>query len=210
MDSYENMLIERTLNQIERSTTCANYFFRNEELKSLTWFKPLLEAGWFNCKSEVNDGGKPLKLYYHNERSVHYSTPFWKPLWYLERIPDEIYKLNNEYRDYYINELINIIIKTSDFLIKGKTMEYKNYQIIISFIEIIDKLEEKDIPLKIINYCEKWINFMEHEELVFSFINDKILPKIINNEKKLNRFLEMKIDEYFKRHINNKLKELTC
>lgn len=143
-----------------------NHFFKN--LKSIEWFYPIKEKGYF--KPDINT--QPQKA----TEEGYYSIPRWNVLPYLEKISQQIYK-NEEYTD----ELLKIIKDVTQYHIDNNNI-LENYHTWWYFVKILLNIPNNEISLDIIELISIWLDSRFDNILPGSDIATKLLPKFLNSE----------------------------
>lgn len=164
--------VVETLSNILMVPTFYEFFFQNE--KSVKWFIPLKEKGFFS----------PTQVKFDKQNIATY----WNALDYLELISKEV--VQNPIFGWHLIEIIENIVQFS-----LNTKRINNYHIWWYCIKILN-----NIPLNIIkNNIEvdkfrSWlIVFLDHcpgSGLTISDIGEKLLPKFLNDDAKIDKRYE--------------------
>jgi hypothetical protein len=149
---------------IKTDTDQARYFFAR--VKSLKWFYPLKDQGYFN----------PESIPYDSEGHAL----FWNILDYFERVSEQVTQ-----NPQYGKELIEIIESVVQFLLNKKRVN--NYHIWWYCVKILNNLPATVIKDNLtIDKFRTWLSvWTEHSlgsDLTISDIGVKLLPKFLQDD----------------------------
>ncbi len=163
--------IDKISIHLEEASVRKYFFYNILSFNNFTsWLIPLYKKDFFNIKNHPQN--KNYKTY----------TPYWEVLEYLHKVAEQ----NEQNHD---NEITETLIKIIEPAIE-KSKDLKNYRTNYYLLITISCL-----PLDIIKDC--YFTFMNdalkiETDLIVSVINDKLLPKILENKdiKLLVKLLE--------------------
>ncbi len=155
---------QQVLYLVKTDVDQARYFFARA--KSLKWFLPLKEDGYFN----------PERISYTAEGQAL----FWDVLNYLERVSEQVVQ-NIQYG----TELIEIIENIVQFSLNKKRIN--NYHIWWYCVKILNNLpsvviKESLTVDKLKTWLSVWTDHSLGSDLTISDIGEKLLPKFLNDE----------------------------
>lgn len=160
---------QQVLHLIETDADQARYFFAR--VKSLKWFFPLKEQGYFNPESVTySPDGYAL---------------FWNVLDYLERVSEQVVQDAQ-----YGKELIEVIDSLVNFSIKRKEEREQginNYHIWWYCVKILNNfpssiIKENLTIEKFRIWLSVWTDHSMGSDLTISDIGEKLLPKFLHDD----------------------------
>ena len=162
-----NPKIKSVLNLIKENIIYENYLFKR--ISDLEFFFPLKELGYFSPKKA------PIpKL---SEKEGYFTIPEWNILPYLERISQK-----KDISDTYIDELLKIIINTTEYHIKNNKC-LDNYRTWWYFIKILSNIPNAKISNEIIELIPIWLESRFDTVLTGSKILEGLIPKFLNYDE---------------------------
>lgn len=146
------------LGLIDSNNNYRQYFFKRVEHG--LWFNILKQRGYFNPENipsqiQVKDG---------------IQTPFWEPLFYLE-------KLSNQIKDGKELELIDEIVGIIKNISENPKDNYRTWYI---FANIFNNLPNNKISKSLLNYIPVWFKNSISTTALSSEICGKLLPKFLS------------------------------
>ncbi len=156
--------IQKAFDMIATDETLQNYVFNN--VKSLKWFYPLKEKGYFN--PENAPGPKPA------DEKGYVTIPVWNILPYLERVSKQVNELQGEK---YIDELLNIIREVTEYHKATKTLD--NHNTWSYFVKILVNIPNTNIPIDIIDYIPIWLDSKYSSTFLSHDLALELLPKFL-------------------------------
>ena len=118
------------------------YFFNN--LKSLSWLKPLFEKGYFSGKDNL----EPIEV---EDKQGYYSVPFWSVLEYLKKVSKQNFETPTE-------QTTKILVKVVDDIINFKKDDGKrieNYHTDYSVLQLIGLMPTGEIKDEYFGFLKK-------------------------------------------------------
>ena len=156
--------IDRVLSNIFKQPRIESVFYRC--LRSLEWFHPLLNAGFFDASTVPNlikvDGG------------IRFS--FWAPLPYLEFVSEEIARGNHSNLS---KSLVEIMTNVTDRYLVDDNLD--NYFLWNSFLKILTNLPNSLVPIEVLDLIPQWLNSRFDTLTVSADICEHLLPKFLEN-----------------------------
>lgn len=146
-----------------------NYFFKN--VKSCSWFDILKANDYFN----------PIKAPSpkSDDKKDYYTFPHWNVLDYLEEVSKKVNLPENEK---YIDELLNIIKKVTEYHLNHKKC-LDNFRTWQSFVKILVNIPNNKVSEEIIGFISIWLDTKFDNKLVPMEILKNLLPKFLNSNK---------------------------
>lgn len=186
-----------------------NYFF--EHVENIEWFSYLYHYGFYRYNPE------PIEK---QEQAGSYTSPYWRPLLYIEKISNEI---TEEKKTQYGNIIMEIIRSHSKLDERGKRVE--NHLTDWSFIKIMSNLPSKCITMDDIKNISNYFDVDGNKTLIESEIGKSLLPNLIEagEKEKVAGLLEIiiknkwrnqepipKIEEYWLNELIEENKSEIC
>lgn len=145
-----------------------NYFF--SQLENIEWLSYLYHYGFFRYNPE------PIEI---PKQVGAFTTPYWRPLNYLEKTSLQI---TDETNARFGNIIMNIIRNHSKYDENDKRVE--NYITDWSFVKIMSNLPQKYITIDDIKYISNYFDVDSDRTLLASGIGKSLLPNLIEAGEK--------------------------